>query len=300
MTLPNVIEFCCVTLVYYELWTMVNCRAFDKVGCQIGVGKESVAYDMLCMIMSLVQGHPLAQVKQLPNLEMVFERIIGLVVPLAEKGLIHCDFNQFNIMIDDDGKVNMIDFPHMVSVNHHNAEMYFNHDVKCIFEFFRKRDEDGKPCFSSIAKGGCFLDKELEASGFTRKDKGIKKTSRSWSLLKQPPVNAIDYLDHIGPSSEQNIDINYYEEDSEEENQQNSEAGQTNAPETHDAFDKEEDSQTMFTKDTELKRRLRNQNQCVIESMGGGWKTHGSRSTNKDKGHRSSHNSKIQKQLRSW
>ena len=71
---------CCVTLVYYELWyitkhrhtqflcliyylcssavrwwvsahlpwswfscyrTMVNCRAFDKVGCQIGVGKES-------------------------------------------------------------------------------------------------------------------------------------------------------------------------------------------------------------------------------------------------------------------
>ena len=33
-------------------------------------------------------------------------------------------------------------------------------------------------------------------------------------------------------------DINYYEEDSEEENQQNSEAGQTNAPETHDAFDK--------------------------------------------------------------
>ena len=80
MTLPNVIEFCCVTLVYYELWyitkhrhtqflcliyylcssavrwwvsahlpwswfscyrTMVNCRAFDKVGCQIGVGKES-------------------------------------------------------------------------------------------------------------------------------------------------------------------------------------------------------------------------------------------------------------------
>nr|XP_023895470.1 serine/threonine-protein kinase RIO2-like [Quercus suber] len=81
----------------------------------------------------------LYQVKQLPNLEMVFERIIGLVVPLAEKGLIHCDFNQFNIMIDDDEKVNMIDFPHMVSVNHHNAEMYFDHDVKCIFEFFRKR-----------------------------------------------------------------------------------------------------------------------------------------------------------------
>ena len=65
-------------------------------------------------------------------------------------------------------------------------------------------------------------------------------------------------------------------------------------------FSQEEDSQTMITKDPELKRRSRNQNHRVIESMGGGWKTHGSRSTNKDKGHRSSHNSKIQKQLRSW
>lgn len=31
-------------------------------------------------------------------------------------------------------------------------------------------DESGRPRFSSIAKGVGFLDKELAASGFTRKD----------------------------------------------------------------------------------------------------------------------------------
>jgi RIO kinase 2 len=31
-------------------------------------------------------------------------------------------------------------------------------------------DENGRPCFSSIAKGAGSLDKELAASGFTRKD----------------------------------------------------------------------------------------------------------------------------------
>lgn len=39
------------------------------------------------------------QVKQLQNPDMVFERIVGLVVRLAEHGLIHCDFNEFNIMV---------------------------------------------------------------------------------------------------------------------------------------------------------------------------------------------------------
>ena len=37
--------------------------------------------------------------KQLQNPETVFEKIIGIVVRLAEHGLIHCDFNEFNIMV---------------------------------------------------------------------------------------------------------------------------------------------------------------------------------------------------------
>lgn len=60
--------------------------------------------------------------------------------------------------------------------------IYANGFCKLNCFIFSDRDEDGKPCFSSIAKGGCFLDKELEASGFTRKDKGIKKTSRRYGL----------------------------------------------------------------------------------------------------------------------
>ncbi|GLT68095.1 hypothetical protein SLA2020_403550 [Shorea laevis] len=142
-----------------------------------------------CVVMSLVQGYPLVQVKQLQNPEMVFERIVGLVVRLAEHGLIHCDFNEFNIMIDDDEKVTMIDFPQMVSVDHRNAQMYFDRDVECVFKFFSKRfnmsfqespddidgsevdtDENGRPRLSSIEKGVGSLDKELAASGFTRKD----------------------------------------------------------------------------------------------------------------------------------
>ncbi|WVZ67888.1 hypothetical protein U9M48_016905 [Paspalum notatum var. saurae] len=141
-----------------------------------------------CVIMSLVQGYPLVQVKELQNPDDVFDTILGLIVRLAEHGLIHCDFNEFNIMIDDDEKITVIDFPQMVSVSHRNAQMFFDRDIECIYKFFNKRfnltsekneEQDGsesdgegnsRPSFFSVKKAAGSLDKELAASGFTRKE----------------------------------------------------------------------------------------------------------------------------------
>lgn len=57
---------------------------------------------------------------------------MALIIRLAEHGLVHGDFNEFNLMIDDDEKVTMIDFPQMVSTSHANAKFYFERDVNCI------------------------------------------------------------------------------------------------------------------------------------------------------------------------
>ena len=52
---------------------------------------------------------------------------------------VHCDFNEFNLMISKTGKVTMIDFPQMVSTDHENADWYFDRDVGCIRTYFTKR-----------------------------------------------------------------------------------------------------------------------------------------------------------------
>jgi len=57
---------------------------------------------------------------------------MGLIIKLAEHGLVHGDFNEFNLMISDDEVITMIDFPQMVSTSHINAKFYFERDVKCI------------------------------------------------------------------------------------------------------------------------------------------------------------------------
>tara|TARA_R110002050_G_scaffold253160_2_gene391334 strand:- start:1577 stop:1723 length:147 start_codon:yes stop_codon:yes gene_type:complete len=48
---------------------------------------------------------------------------MALIVRLAEHGLIHCDLNEYNLLIDDKENITLIDFPQMVSMSHRNAEM---------------------------------------------------------------------------------------------------------------------------------------------------------------------------------
>lgn len=170
-----------------------------------------------CVIMSLVPGYPLVQIKELQNPDVVFDTILGLVIRLAEHGLIHCDFNEFNIMIDDDETVTMIDFPQMVSVSHRNAEMYFDRDIGCIYKFFNKRfrltekgeqdgsetdeDESRRPSFQSVQRSAGSLDKDLAASGFTRKEQAeIEK------FIDENAEEAISSSDDDDSTSERKIE----------------------------------------------------------------------------------------------
>jgi RIO kinase 2 len=66
----------------------------------------------------------------------------------------------------------------MVSMDHPNAEMYFDRDVQCVKRYFQRRfgfvsDEPG-PFFTDAKKlvatdGAARLDVEVEASGFSKK-----------------------------------------------------------------------------------------------------------------------------------
>lgn len=50
---------------------------------------------------------------------------MDIIVRFAHAGLIHGDYNEFNILIRrDTGDAVVIDFPQMVSTSHENAEWY--------------------------------------------------------------------------------------------------------------------------------------------------------------------------------
>ena len=60
-----------------------------------------VAYNRHAIIMSFINGFPLNKVKEINNPEIGYNTLIDLIEKFALNGLIHSDFNEFNIMIDN-------------------------------------------------------------------------------------------------------------------------------------------------------------------------------------------------------
>lgn len=124
------------------------------------------------LLMELVPGTLLNNITELGDASKVYRRALELMVKLGEAGLIHGDFNEFNLMVTNDQRVVMIDFPQMVSINHPNAAELFDRDVHNLANFFQRRfkvDTTWYPTLENdvVRKGE--LDKQVYASGhFTR------------------------------------------------------------------------------------------------------------------------------------
>lgn len=63
------------------------------------------------------------QISEVPSPGKLYSSLMDLIVRFARSGLIHGDFNEFNILIRrTSGEAIVIDFPQMVSTSHTNAE----------------------------------------------------------------------------------------------------------------------------------------------------------------------------------
>lgn len=126
------------------------------------------------VVMELCQGLPLTQIRELEDPVSVGNELLEIVVRFAQYGLVHCDFNQFNIMIDDEEAVTVIDFPQMVSTSHPDATALFDRDVNGVRRFFCHRfglmeDQLILPVLTKVIAGRGDeeqLDTMVAASGF--------------------------------------------------------------------------------------------------------------------------------------
>ena len=104
---------------------------------------------------------------------------------MAREGLIHGDFNEFNVLYNDlTGKITLIDFPQMVSIEHPNAKQMFDRDVDCIVTFLKRKchfEPDSVPVWDDFTREGQ-LDVELGASGANGKLNKLLEGARQETL----------------------------------------------------------------------------------------------------------------------
>ena len=150
---------------------------------------EPVSQNRHTVVMGLIDAFPLRQISSIPNPAELYAELMSMIVKFAQYGLIHGDFNEFNILVEEktspstDGDESapnvtliptVIDFPQMVSISHANAAYYFDRDVACIKRFFSRRfgftsDEPGPFLAESTKNMIKRLDVESEATGFSKK-----------------------------------------------------------------------------------------------------------------------------------
>ena len=220
-------------------------RALKKSGFRV---PEPLAHNRHTIVMELIDAFPLRQIKEVPDPSGLYAELIEMILQLASVGLIHGDFNEFNILIKEEGplaefknpsdagteerqsshtstlKPYLIDFPQMVSIDHANAEMYFDRDVSCIRNFFERRfhftsDEPGpflgdakKRAEGNLAKR---VDIESEASGFSKKmakelEKYMQEVGVDGDQGAQGDVAAENDSSTLESDDEQNYD-NFHE-----------------------------------------------------------------------------------------
>ncbi|KAH9937126.1 Rio2, N-terminal-domain-containing protein [Fomitopsis serialis] len=190
-----------------------------------------------CILMEFIDAYPLRQVADVPSPGKLYSELMDLIVRFARAGLIHGDFNEFNILIRrETGEPIVIDFPQMVSTSHFNAEMYFNRDVQCIRKYFRKRfryESSIYPKFSSSKKAGegegeegdhFRLDIVVAASGFKQRDQEALEEYMN-TVSNQEPEDESD------------------EEDEEEDEEEVGEVGEEGEEEVKHAGEEDNQSQ---------------------------------------------------------
>lgn len=213
---------------------------------------EPVAWNRHIVVMDMIDGFPMRMVESVPEPAKLYAELIELVLRLSKHGLIHGDYNEFNILLEEHEqkdipggtspsaggephdatvsvpstqifKINpiIIDFPQMVSIQHPNAQFYFDRDVACIKRYFERRyhfvsDELG-PFFADATKGlsARRLDVEAEASGFSK-----KMSKELETYMKDMGIDG----DAYGESTSEEQDSNDGEEEMDEHDEESDQA----------------------------------------------------------------------------
>lgn len=197
------------------------------------------------IVMSLIDGFPMRQLQAHDNPGRLYNTLMNFIVRLANQGLIHCDFNEFNIIIREkfetpEDEAVIIDFPQCISLSHVDAKRYFERDVDCIRSFFEKKlgyVSDDYPKFDRDVKREGSLDLLMEASGFNKKE--VKEFEKA---LAESRENA-------GGEEDLKIGDHDYEDDFDGDDGEPSEEEEEEEAQSDDEEEEDEDEEELVDED---------------------------------------------------
>ncbi|KAF4552119.1 Serine/threonine-protein kinase rio2-like protein [Elsinoe fawcettii] len=168
------------------------------------------------IVMEFIDAFPLRQIDSVPDPAALYAELMEMIVKLARVGLIHGDYNEFNLLIKEirteKGDIRLepilIDFPQMLSITHANAKFYFDRDVACIKRFFSRRFK-----FETSEPGPFFADAIKESDKSTRLDVEVQATGFNKKMAK----DLDQYIESVGRGDGTDDEIGAAKDEEDEE-----------------------------------------------------------------------------------
>ena len=91
------------------------------------------------VVMSYIDGYNLVDIQELDDPPGFLDDILYNVRLTLEAGIVHADLSEYNIVIESDGGVLLIDWPQAVAADHPNAGDLLERDVQNVLRYFERK-----------------------------------------------------------------------------------------------------------------------------------------------------------------
>jgi RIO kinase 2 len=107
-----------------------------KVGLQV---PEPIYQNRHTIVMQYIKGVQLSDIISLEEPEIFLKDILDNMRKAYHAGVIHCDLSEYNVLVDEETHIWIIDWPQYITKDHYNAEEILERDIGNIAYYFERK-----------------------------------------------------------------------------------------------------------------------------------------------------------------
>jgi len=110
---------------------------------------------MHSIVMNRINGVRLIEIRNLDDPREIFDKVFKQIKMAYKENIINGDLSEYNILLDDNNDIFIIDWPQAVTLEHPNAEFLIRRDIHNVIRYFTRKYDlniDENSCYNSLLK----------------------------------------------------------------------------------------------------------------------------------------------------
>ncbi|MGZ5546374.1 MAG: RIO1 family regulatory kinase/ATPase domain-containing protein [Nitrososphaeraceae archaeon] len=143
-------------------WLLINIEAakreYDFL-VKLNSSKMNIATpyfrSMHSIVMNRINGVRLIEIRNLEDPREIFYKVFKQIKIAYKENIINGDLSEYNILLDDNNDIFIIDWPQAVTLEHPNAEFLIRRDIHNVIRYFTRKYDlniDENSCYNSLLK----------------------------------------------------------------------------------------------------------------------------------------------------